>query len=316
MNGPRTHFPSLNALRAFEAAARHLSFSAAAQELHVTSAAVGHQVKALEEHLGAVLFVRLNRAIELTEAGRALLPGVQDAFARMHDAVDGFHRRNADRPLVVSVEPGFASKWLVARLDGFREAHPGIDVRIDATARVVDFSREQVDIAIRYCSGDGYPDLRMDCLLPETVDPVCSPELLKGPHPLRVPADLRHHTLLRRLWDPNYPTWPDWPMWLNAAKLGDLPVQYSAAFTGQSCSLLIQAAIDGRGVALISSVLSADDLRTGRLVKPFDVSFPVEFCYWVASPNTTADAPKTVAFRRWLLEQVPATVGEESDATA
>ena len=316
MNEPRAHFPSLNALRAFEAAARHLSFSAAAQELHVTSAAVGHQVKALEEHLGAVLFVRLNRAIELTEAGRALLPGVQDAFARMHDAVDGFHRRNADRPLVVSVEPGFASKWLVARLDGFREAHPGIDVRIDATARVVDFSREQVDIAIRYCSGDGYPDLRMDCLLAESVDPVCSPALLTGPLPLKTPSDLRHHTLLRALWNPKYPTWPDWAMWLKTAGLEGMPVQYSAAFTGHSHALLVQAAIDGHGVALASSVITADDRRAGRLVKPFDVSFPIDFCYWVVCPRATADAPKTAAFRHWLLEQVAATVGEESDATA
>lgn len=302
------HRPSLNALRAFEAAARHMSFSQAARELHVTPAAIGHQIRALEEQLEAVLFVRLNRAVELTDAGRALLPGVSDAFSRLHDAVDAFTRRNAERPLIVSVEPEFASKWLVARLDRFREMHPGIDIRIDATARVVDFAREEVDLAIRYGHGD-YPDLQVDCLAPEFAAPVCSPVLLQGPHPLREPADLQYHTLLRGEWNPDFPTWPDWPMWLRAAGLEHLPVRYSAAFSGQSHALVLQAAIDGRGVALASSVLTEDDLASGRLVRPFDFSFPVEFCYWVVCPRATADAPKTRAFREWLLRQVPATSG-------
>lgn len=298
--------PSLNALRAFEAAGRHLSFSRAAAELHVTPAAVGHQVKALEDYLATALFVRRNRAIELTGAGSQLLPGVSDAYARLFDAVEHLHRQLEDRPLVVSIVPAFGGKWLLKRLDRFRELHPGIEIRIDATERVADFTSDGVDIAIRYGNGD-YPGLRVDCLLDEEVYPVCSPRLLEGEHPLLEPADLRHHVLLSGSWSPRYPTWPDWEMWLKAAGLADLPVRYGPELTGAADSLLIEEAIAGRGVALASSVLAADDIAAGRLVRPFDVSFPVQFCYWLVAPEHTADRPATGAFREWLLSEVGAT---------
>lgn len=295
--------PSLNALRAFEAAGRHLSFSRAAEELHVTPAAIGHQVKSLEDYLGTPLFVRLNRAVELTEAGRALLPGLSDGFERLRSTVETFQRRAADRPLTVSIVPAFGGKWLLRRLDRFRELHPGIEIRIDATERVVDFTREQVDVAIRY--GDGcYPGLRVDCLLAEEVYPVCSPRLLEGPHPLREPADLAHHTLLRAAWNPRYPTWPDWEMWLKAAGLQDLPVTYGLEVSGDSETLILEEAAAGRGVVLASNVLAGDDLAAGRLVRLFDVQFPVNFYYWLVCPEAAADAPKTRAFREWLLEEV------------
>ena len=199
--------PSLNALRAFEAAGRHTSFSRAAEELHVTPAAVGQQVRALESYLGEALFVRLNRSVELTVAGQALLPGVSDGFDQLARTMEAFYRRTVRRPLTVSVEPNFGAKWLVRRLDRFRERHPGIEIRLDATARVVDFAREAVDLAIRY--GDGnYPGLRCDILFEEDVFPVCSPALLEGPHPLEHPEDLAWHALLRQEWAPGNPTWP------------------------------------------------------------------------------------------------------------
>lgn len=298
--------PSLNSLRAFEASGRLGSFSAAADELHVTPAAVGHQVKALESHLGAALFVRLNRKLELTEAGQALLPALSDAFERLSDGVEAFYRRNVARPLTVSVEPSLGAKWLLRRLDRFRERHPGIEIRIDATVRVVDFSREQVDMAIRYGAGD-YPGMRVDCLFEEQVFPVCSPALLDGDRPLREPGDLRYHTLLRTDWNPKYPSWPDWDMWLKAAGLDDIDVGKGPQFSGDTETLSLQAAIEGQGVALASSVLAADDLASGRLVKPFDVRFPVEFGYFLVCPEATADAPKISAFREWLLEEAGET---------
>lgn len=303
MKAFRRRLPSLTALRAFEAAGRHLSFTQAAAELHVTPAAIGHQIKTLERDLGASLFVRFNRALELTEAGQALLPVARDAFERLAEGIETFYRRNAARPLTVSVEPAFGAKWLLRRLDRFRACHPGVDIRIDATQRVVDFAREQVDLAIRYGAGD-YPGLRVDCLFEERVVPVCSPALRAGPHPLRTPADLRHHRLLRREWNPKYPTWPDWEMWLKAAGLDDIAVAEGPEVTAESESFLHQAAVDGQGVALASSVLVADDLAAGRLINPFDVTFPVNFCYFVVCPTATADAPKIRAFREWILGEV------------
>jgi len=295
-NAGAGRLPPLNALKAFEAAGRHLSFSQAAAEL---------QVKALEEYLGVALFLRGNRRIELSEAGAHLLPGISDGFQRMLAATEAFRRLHADQPLVISIVPAFGGKWLMKRLDRFRELHPDICIRIEATESVADFSRDPVDIAIRYGSGD-YPGLRVDCLLGEEVYPVCSPDLLAGEHPLREPADLQHHVLLDSDWNPDYPTWPDWEMWLKAAGLGDLPVTYGPRLGGSSESLLIEEAIAGRGVILASSILVADDIDAGRLVRPFDVSFPVQFGYWLVCPETTADQPRIRTFREWLLSEVRA----------
>ncbi len=296
--------PSLNALRAFESAARHLSFTRAAEELHVTPAAIGHQIRTLEDYFGITLFVRHNRSLELTEGARTLLPGLSDGFSRVSSAVDLLRRKIEDRPLVVSIVPVFG-KWLLRRLDGFRESHPGIDVRFDATERVVDFARDRVDAAVRYGTGD-YPGLHVDRLIIEEIYPVCSPELLEGSHPLREPADLQHHPLLDSGWNPSYPTWPDWRMWLKAAGLADLPVEYGWQLEASSSSeaLALEEAVAGRGVALASNIFAADDLAAGRLVRPFDVSFPVRFGYWLVCPENTADMPKTRAFREWLLDEV------------
>ena len=176
--------PPLNALRAFEAAARHLSFARAAQELHVTPSAISHQIKTLEEHLGLPLFRRLNKMLLLTDEGQALLPGLRAGFEQLADAVASARRCNLRRVLTVSAAPSFAGKWLVPRLDRFRQAQPDIDVRVDASIQLVDFARADVDVGIRYGTGR-YPGLHVECLMADEVLPVCSPQLLQGAHALR-----------------------------------------------------------------------------------------------------------------------------------
>lgn len=300
-----TRLPPLNALRAFESAGRHLSFSKAAKELHVTPAAVGHQIRQLEDFLGVTLFLRLNRAIQLTESGAALLPGAIDGFDRLRAGVEAVSRLNESRPLTLSVVPSFGGKWLLQRLDAFRAEHPGIEVRLDATTRVVDLTAEAIDVAIRFGDGD-YPGMHVDCLLDDEVFPVCSPDLLKGRYPLREPQDLRHHVLLQTDWNPRYPTWPDWPMWLKAAGLEDLEVNYSPRFTGEVETMLIDSAVRGMGVALASKVLAADDLAAGRLVRPFAMTYPVRFCYYLVTLRSVATVPRVRAFREWILREVAA----------
>jgi LysR family glycine cleavage system transcriptional activator len=293
--------PPLNALRAFEAAARHLSLTKAAAELHVTPGAISQQVKTLEDYLGVQLFRRLNKALLLTEAGQASLPALRDAFDRLAQAVETLRVRDAEQPLTVSVAPSFAAKWLVPRLDRFREVRPEIDVRIDASNRLVDLVREGVDIGIRYGLGN-YPGMRVDPLLSEEVFPVCAPRLLETPHPLRVPADLRWHTLLHVDWVSGFETWPDWRMWLLSAGVSDVDPTHGPRFSQPS--MAIQSAIEGHGVTLAGSVLVADDLTAGRLVKPFRLSCPVAFGYYLASPAAAANHPRVVAFRDWIIAEV------------
>lgn len=292
--------PPLNALRAFEAAARHLSLTKAAAELHVTPAAISHQVKALEQWLGVPLFRRLNRAILLTDAGQSCLRGLREGFERLGEAVETVRVHAATGPLTVSVAPSFASKWLVPRLDGFRRAHPHIDVRIDASTALADFARDDIDVAIRYGRGQ-YPGLRVERLLTEEVFPVCSPRLRRGPHPLRQPADLRWHTLLHSEAMIQDSSWPTWQMWLLAAGVSEVDAARGHRFT--TSSMAIEAAIDAQGVALASSVLAADDLKARRLVRPFAMSLAREFGYFVVCPEASASRPKVAAFRSWVLEE-------------
>ena len=290
--------PPLNALRAFEAAARHLSFTKAAEELFVTQAAISHQVKALEAALDLQLFRRLNRRLMLTDAGQLYLPALTEAF----DAIDTATTRlradeNAGR-LVVSVANSLAAKWLLPRLPRFRERHPEIEVEISAADRLVDFGRDNVDMAIRYGLGR-YPGLRVDPLLEDTIFPVCSPGLLAGPVPLREPGDLRRHSLLHD--EVSGDEGPDWPFWLAAVGVtgawADRGQRYSHS------SLVLQAAIDGQGVALGRSTLVALDLEAGRLVQPFGPARPSSYACYVVSPPATAQRPKIKAFRDWLLDE-------------
>jgi LysR family transcriptional regulator, glycine cleavage system transcriptional activator len=295
--------PPVNSLRAFEAAARHLSVSRAAAELHVTPAAVSHQVKALESWLGVQLFRRLNRRVLLTEAGQTCLHGLRDGFDLLATTVEKVRLQSSGGLLTVSVAPSFAGKWLVTRLDRFRRAHPEIDIRIDASNALTDFERDNVDVGIRYGRGT-YPGLRSDRLLRESVFPVCSPELMRGRYRLRTPCDLAHHTLLHIDMPIMGEIEPTWEMWLLAADTRGVDWTRGPRF-GVS-SMAIETAIAGQGIALGSDVLCAADLAARRLVKPFDVSLALDFGYWVVSPTATADRPKVAAFREWLLAEASA----------
>ncbi len=283
--------PPLNALRAFEAAARHLSFTKAADELNVTQAAISHQVKALEERLGMILFRRLNRALLLTDAGQGYLPPLREAFDQMAEATERLSAHDARRTLTITTLPSIASKWLVPRLGRFRETHPDIDVRIDASLHLTDFARENVDVALRYGRGK-WDGMRTDRLMTEDFFPVCGPALLAGRHPLREPADILHHTLLHD------DSRTDWTMWFLAAGIEGGEPTRGPAFTDSS--LVLQAAVDGQGVALGRSSLAAADLEAGRLVRPFDISLEAEFAYYLVCPLATAESPKIASFRAWL----------------
>jgi LysR family glycine cleavage system transcriptional activator len=286
--------PSLNALKAFEAAARHESFTQAAQELFVTQGAVSHQVKALEAELGCRLFNREHRRLVITSAGQAYLAVVRDAFDRLALGTENLLQQHKTGALTISTSPNFASKWLVHRLGRFAEQHPAIDLRVSATLQHIDFAREDFDLAIRH--GDGnWPDLHVTRLCAEELFPVCSPALTRGRRALRTPADLKHHTLLhineRR----------DWGTWLEAADVTGVDVAHGPVFN--QASIAIDAAIDGQGVVLARSALTARDLYTGRLVRPFALSLKVPYSYWIVCTKPTAALPKISTFREWLLAE-------------
>ncbi len=299
--------PPLNGLRAFEAAARHLSFTKAAEELHVTPAAVSQQIKTLEAYVGTPLFRRLTRALRLTEAGQAALPALREGFDKLAEADRILRGHQDDRVLTVSVAPSFGAKWLVPRLEGFRRVYPDYDVRIDATDRRADFDEDNVDIALRYGRGH-YPGLTVESLLAETAIPVCSPALLHGEHPLRAPRDLRHHTLLHVQWQTESDAAPSWRMWLRAAGAEDvLDADRGPRFSLES--MAVQSAIDGHGVALASGALVADDLAAGRLVRPFPETDDeaTAFRYYVVYPEAYLRRPKVAAFRDWVMKEAAGT---------
>lgn len=292
-----SRLPPLTALRAFVAAARHLSFVRAAEELHVTPAAIGQQIRQLEAHLGRSLFERNGRSLNLTEHGVALLPGLADGFERIIEAIAQLSSTQSSGPLTVSVTPSFAAKWLVPRLEKFNAAFPGIDVRLAASMALVDFSTEDVDCSIRYGAGI-YPGLVVERLLAEAVFPVCSPTLLSGPHPLDHPGALKHHTLLHDDSPDRDASCPDWRMWLRAAGIHDVAAGQGPRFN--QSSLVLEAAIAGHGVGLAKAQLAESDLRAGRLVRPFGAAQRVEFAYYFVSPPSRSRLPKVEAFRRWL----------------
>ncbi len=295
----RRRLPPLNSLKVFEAAARHLSFTRAADELVVTQAAVSHQIRTLEDWLGCRLFRRLNRAIELTAEGQDLWPPVTSALDGLALATAQLLDRGGPDVLTVSVLPSFAAKWLVPRLGEFRAAQPEIEVRISANPKLVDFAREDVDLCVRLGLG-GWPGLIAARFLTETLFPVCAPALLDGPLPLKSPDDLRHHTLLHD------DTHDDWRVWLAAANvtLAGFDPRRGPGF--DDSSMLIQAAVEGQGVAVARSALAAKDLIAGRLVKPFDIAIPAQFAYYVVYPKDRADEPKIRAFAEWLIRTAAA----------
>lgn len=292
--------PPLNPLRAFEVAARHLSFTRAAEELFVTPSAVSHQIKTLEESLGIALFTRDAKSLSLTAAGKAYLPGVQQAFKQLAHATHQLQTQGMPA-LKINVPPTFAVKWLIPRMDRFMKAHPEIDLKVSTSKHMVDFAREDFDLAVRYGRGR-YPGLHSELCLPVEVFPVCSPALMRGEHPLHTPADLRFHTLLHD--DSTYSdvSNPHWAMWLEHAGVTEVDATRGPSFWPSH--LVINAAVDGLGVALAKKNWVLKDLADGLLVRPFDISLPVEFSYFIVYPEERVHDRRIAAFVDWVRQEV------------
>ena len=305
--------PPLNSLRAFEAAARLSSFARAATELHVTPAAISHQVKALEESLGVKLFRRRASGLELTYAGRVCQPKLREGFDRLAEAVDQIRATGAPGTLTVDSAPTFAAKWLAPRLHRFVAAHRGLDVRINASTRLIDPLRdeagvnenepglppEDADISIRFGGGD-YPGMRVDQLMKVDVTPMCSPRLLQGERALRGPRDLGKHVLIHDI-IPSDDERPLWQVWLDAAGVDGIDVSHGLRFNHSG--LALEAAADGLGVTLGMPQLAAFDLAAGRLVAPFAIRVPLKSAYYLVSSGERSDRTEVGAFRRWILEE-------------
>jgi LysR family transcriptional regulator, glycine cleavage system transcriptional activator len=290
----RPRLPPLNNLKAFEAAARHESFTRAAEELCVTQGAVSQQVKALEEGLGIKLFNRERQRLVITEAGRDYLTIVRDALDRIAVGTERLLQRQNAGVLTVSTSPDFAAKWLVHRLGHFAEVHSGIDLRVSATLHHVDFAREEVDLAVRHGEGN-WPGLDSVQLSAEQLFAVCSPKLLSGRRRLGRPADILKFPLI------HLDSRTDWMRWLRTAAVDEGAVTHGPVLN--RASMVIDAAINGQGVALARTTLAAWDLITGRLVRPFPDALPLSKTYWIICPKATSNVPKIVTFRNWLLSE-------------
>ena len=286
--------PSLNGLRAFEAAARHLSFTAAAAELNVTQTAISHQIRRLEQELGLPLFVRKNRALALTPQARDYLQGIRAAFNELRLATDRLLRKDSGHVLTISTLASLAAKWLLPRLPAFQEAHPEIDVRITTSTTLVDFARDDVDAAIRFGRGQ-WPGVRADWLMADELFPVCSPALIKGPKALRKPEHLAYHSLLHTSGFYG----DDWRLWLTAAGLS-VDISRQPGMTFDLILMTVQAAIDGAGVAMGRTSYVQTDIAKGRLVVPFKIVRPTDAGFYLVSPLARSDPPKLAAFRKWL----------------
>lgn len=285
--------PPLTALRAFEAAARHCSFTRAAAELHVTQAAISHQVKQLEEWLDLKLFERYGHALRLTTDGKAYLPDLSATLDTLATATEKLAHRSAAGVLRITALPSFAAKWLMPRLGRFRAAHPQIELHVSSALELHDFSGGAYDLAIRLGLGR-WPGLRADLISSEWLSPLCSPTLA-AQRPLLVPSDLRYHTLLH-----DQPR-DLWVRWLEMADAPDVDANAGPGFSDSS--LVLQAAIDGNGVALGRVFLAADDIAAGRLVKPFAQNLPNDYSYWLVYPRSAATKPRVELFRDWLLSE-------------
>ncbi len=299
----RRRLPPLNALRAFEAAARHMNFSRAADELSVTPGAVSQQIQNLEDYIGGPLFKRTPKGLLLTDAAQTALPALREAFDRLAEAASLLTAVEEGRRLTVSVAPSFAAKWLVPRLGRFEAAHPEIEVWVNTGLELVDFTSGEIDLAIRYGSGR-YPGLEVTRLLGETVSPVASPTLLEE-HPLAQPSDLAHHTLLHDGSPDADESCPDWAMWLAARGVKGVDGARGPRFN--QSSLVIEAAVNGRGVALAKRTLAQADLDAGRLVQPFaEDATAVDFAYFIVHPKAKARLKQVRAFTGWVLAEAEA----------
>jgi LysR family glycine cleavage system transcriptional activator len=292
----RRRLPPLNALRAFEAAARHLNFSRAADELSVTPGAVSQQIQNLEDYVGAALFKRTPRGLLLTDAAQTALPALREAFDRLAEAASLLTAAVDGRRLTLTAPPSFAAKWLVPRLGAFEQAHPQVDVWLSAGIELIDLAAGEVDVAIRYGAGR-YPGLEVRRLMSETVIPVISPELA-AEQPLDQPDDLKSHILLHDGSPDLDDSCPDWPMWLAARGLRGVDGNRGPRFN--QSSLVIEAAVNGRGVALAKRTLAQADLEAGRLIAPLQIATAVDFAYYLVHPKAKGRLPQVKAFIGWI----------------
>ena len=292
----RRRLPPLNALRAFEAAARHLNFSRAADELSVTPGAVSQQIQNLEDYVGVALFKRTPKGLLLTDPAQIALPALREAFDRLAEAASMLTAAVDGRRLTVTVPPSFASKWLLPRLGAFEALHPDVDVWVSAGMELTDFTSGEIDLAIRYGAGR-YPGLEVIRLMQETVIPVASPELLAS-HPLENLGDLANAILLHDGSPDADESCPDWTMWLAARGVKGVDGARGPRFN--QSSLVIEAAVGGRGVALAKRALAQADLDAGRLVAPFQIATAVDFAYYLVHPKTKGRLPQVKAFITWI----------------
>ncbi len=295
--------PNLNALRAFEAAARHLSFTKAAEELSVTQGAISHQVAALEAQLGIQLFERLNRRLRLTTLGSQYLPPLSDAFDRIAAATHELNLDEREGALRVTVMPSFGQVWLMPRLNRFRARAPDVDVMVLANEKLMDFRQEPVDLGLRHGKGR-YPGLWKELLSKEYVLPVCAPSLLARPPGLHRPEDLKHYALLHDDAGEAVP-FVDWAAWLQIAGVEGVDPNRGSSFSNSS--FVIMGAVAGEGVALAKLTLCIEELIAGRLVQPFGPIVPMATSYWIVTTPEKARWPKVRAFVSWLKEEAAAT---------
>jgi len=287
--------PPLNSLKSFEAAGRLLSFTRAAQELNVTQAAVSHQIKVIEEYLGVPLFIRSPRKLVLTEQGRALLPEVIEAFDKVSNAISTLRQEPSNKMVSVRLAPSFAAKWLSPRLKYFWLQYPEIDLCLYHAHPAVDFDREEIDIAVTYGKGD-WPGVVAEPILSLDFSPVCTPAFMSNDKPLSDINNLRYYTLLH---DASYECWADW---LKLANKEEINANKGTII--DDTNVLIQAAVDGQGVALGSKTFVQELLDSGKLIKPFDITLVNDFAYYIVCPEAHLKNPSVRAFKDWLLELI------------
>ncbi len=293
-------------LRVLHAACRHLNFTLAAAELKLTPAAVSHQIKEFETQLGIELFVRANRSLKLTAAGKIMHDAVTAALGTLAAGASRARKTQGHAQLRVTASSSIAAKWLIPRLDRFSKLEPDADVLLDISCQFRDLERDDVDAAIRFGRGD-YPRVRSDRLFEHSIFPVCSPSLLRSAPPLRSPEDILNHTLIHEAWSGQGVTWPDWTTWLKAAGIDRFELRPGLHF--DNSAFAIQAAIDGTGIALGDMSLVADDLAAGRLVQPFDLAIngPPMFAYFLVTPLEPPTNSLVSRFREWVLREAEAT---------
>lgn len=294
-----SRLPPLKSLQAFDAAARHLSFKRAAEELNVTPTAISHRIKTLEEHLGHKLFHRLTRALQLTAAGEAYAPLVREGFARLEAASGALDHAEESGDIVVTTTMSLATKWLTPRLQRFTERHPDITVRVLATDQPLDFSRQNVDLAIRYGYGD-YGDHFVAWVLTDRAAPVCAPAFLTIRDGTPTAAAIAASPLIHYEWNGLSERDPNWRKWFEVAGVELEQVPASAVYSDEH--MCVQAAIDGHGIALTGLIAAAGDIEAGRLIVLGNIRLKSK-SYFLVCPTHRAEAPKHVAFREWLLEE-------------